>query len=313
MNKIFCIASLTHAAEGRGRALYATYASFYKNTDWRGELVVHLYVNGQSEELSKAIDKLDVEFSDNSKEKFFTFNVYESDVNLGCSSGVNVINDITKEYEYVLFLEGDWMCQNIDKNWLRDSLDLLINHQDIDMIYLRMFENSYKIRHHGAQWAMKGQSLQQLNTWIFRTILEPVYTNNPMLRRNKRFFDTGILPLPEVANETHDSVDWGKPELDIEHAPEGVLNAVYYRYGIFMHYDWSHMFTEDGEFINPAPLQCPWFLKCKFGFIEDKEPVFCVGCNQSQYEDIETVDEYYVHYCDTMDTKKRLAQESHKE
>ena len=136
---------------------------------------------------------------------------------------------------------------------------------------------------------MKGQSLQQLNTELFRNILEPVYTNNPMLRRNKRFFDTGILPLPEVANETHDSVDWGKPELDIEHAPEGVLNAVYYRYGIFIHYDWDHMFTEDGEFINPAPLHCPWFLKCKFGFIEDKEPVFCVGCNQSQYEDIEIV------------------------
>lgn len=303
-NKTLCIASLTHDAVGRGRALYLTYASFYRNTNWKGELEVHLFVNGQSDELSDAIEKIKTEFCDTTKEKYFSLSIHVSEANLGCSIGVNSINEITKEFEYVLFLEGDWICYDVDKNWLHDSLDLLKSHQDIDMIYLRMFENSYKIRHHGAQWAMKGVSLSQLETGIFRNIQDPIYTNNPMLRRNKRFFDTGILPLPEIPNETHESENWGKAENDTENAPRGILNAVYYRYGVFIHYDCKEAFTDDAVFVNNNEMHCPWFNKCKFGFIQDMEPIFCVGCDTVSYEDIQDVDEKYIHYWNTLNRKK---------
>lgn len=307
MKHNFCIASLTHDADGRGRSLYGTYAQFYKNTNWNGPLEVHLFLNGSNEEIANALEKIESEFCDSTKEKYFVLSLYESDKNLGCSIGINSINAITQNYEYVLFLEGDWICYTDDKDWLEKSLNFMENRTDVDMIYLRLLRNSFKIRHHSGYWALEKDSIMQLENSDFRSISSPIYTNNPMIRRNARFFDTGILPLPEIENEVHGSDNWGKAEIDIESKPKGILNGYYYKFGVFIHYDYKDDFNDDGTFKLRNPLYCPLFDKCKFGFIEDMEPVFCVGCTED-YEDIQDVDDRYIHYHRILDMKKQLSE-----
>lgn len=299
MNKDFCIASLTHDAEGRAEALYLTYLSFYNNTNWEGGLQVKLFLNGVNEKLGEAIRKIE---NLNTKEKYFDLEVIFSDENLGCSTGLNMINNITyvQNYKYVLFLEGDWICLQNDKNWLNDSLQYLEEHTDIDLIYLRIFESSYKVRHHGSTWAFEPNTLVKDT---FRPIYDVRYTNNPCIRRNYEFYEKGILPLNEYTGETHDSPDWGKAENDAEYSTQGVINAVYYKFGIFIHYDSPNLFDNNGNFKCPEPMFCPYLDKCKYGFIRDNEPIFCVGCNPLNNDTYEMIDERYIHHHDILNAK----------
>ena len=58
------------------------------------------------------------------------FKIVHSNVNNGVGYGINRLNDLSIDYEYSLFLEGDWITlpkqyTNQDKNWLIRSLELM--------------------------------------------------------------------------------------------------------------------------------------------------------------------------------------------
>lgn len=302
-SKLFCITSLTHDAEGREIALYDTYTTFYRNTYFSGKLKVFLLINGTSEKLVETVERIDKEFG-HSPEKSFDIELIESDINLGCSKGINWINEFGKDYKYVLFLEGDWITLKGSPTWLEESISFMEEREWVDMVYLRTFENSFKVRHHGSQWALTKENTETQET--FRKIESPIYTNNPMIRRNASFYDKCILPLTEIENEVHGSEHWGKAEIEAEAKCRNTCIAYYYKFGVFIHFDRPSVFdTKTGEYINRAPMFCPYFEKCKFGFIEDMEPVFCAGCNPYEYEDWDTVDKQYRRYCDVKDSKEQ--------
>ena len=291
--KKFCIASLTHNSPEKARALYLCYHNLWMHTNFSGSIDVKLFINQSNPDIDKSLEKLEKEFGESSgKEKYFNFDVYESEVNLGCSYGINRINEMTFDYEYVLFLEADWILLPENEEWLNECLSCLDEYPNVDFIYLRMFESSYKVRHHGSHWA-----LLNLNQNKFRFIDSPIYTNNPIIRRNARFFEEKVLPLPEIVNETKESEHWGDAENSNEDSCRSMV-AYYYKFGVFVHYDYDGYFDDEGNFLR-TPIKCPYSDKCKFGFIHSIEQGFCCLCEET--DSIIDVDEKYIKFMDNLD------------
>lgn len=226
--KKIAIVILTHKEVDRPDALLRCVSGLVNNTVHSSIVPIYLFSNGISDDLRCAIDYV----KDRKYEHFVVNDVKINETNLGCSFGVNSANEMVRDYEYVLFLEGDWiMINGIDKNWLSDCIKFLDDNPEVDQIYLRKIQSSMENRcFYGTRW------FSHISEDMFRNTDMSIYTNNPVIRRNNRFYELGILPLPYIENEVKGQPQWGAAE--IEHENKAHLESRIYKYGIFGHFEY---------------------------------------------------------------------------
>lgn len=289
--KKFCISTLTHNDVNRDLYLELTITNFLENTiieniDW------YILINGKSDLIEEKL-KILIE-----KYKNINFITIKSDINLGVGTGINLLNTYTENYEYVLFIEGDWLLldeksTNFNKNWLNECLIFLETNNDIDQIYLRKYLNDIDDRQFGYGYWIKNENILKIeNDFLF--LKEKDYTNNPTLRRNKSFYELNIFPLNEYFDEDNNPTeikglrDWGQAEINVGENGKK-LKTVYLLFGVFVHID-NYIIYNKNE--NKG---CYKFEKynCKYGFLYPLEK-FCIGCDLTKdFTNLESHNHFY--------------------
>jgi hypothetical protein len=288
----YCIATLTHAAPGRAKMLEQTVTSLLAHTEVQDKPDWYIYCNGYSEELRDTVRTLTDRFSSQVR-----FIVEFSPTNQGVGTGINCLNALTAEYEYTLFLEGDWACLHAEDSgqptaWLGAALDLMRTEPEVDACYLRRFVDPIDSRQTGIQFWYQHllradtSSNPGLRYFICRC---PVYTNNPLLRRNAAFHEKGVFPLVQMPNETRGNPDWGQAESRAStHLQQtgGALNLAILYWGVFVHIDNARraLDLETLRVRHSSPDLCGHFnhgaSTCRWGFLENTQPHFCATCRR---------------------------------
>ena len=274
--KKFCITTLTHNASDRKRLLTETIKYFTSNTSYES-LDWFILVNGSTENWKTLETKLISEYPN------INFTFEHSDINLGVGAGINKLNSLTEDYEYTLFLEGDWYCvpehlSFINSEWLNTSLEYLDSNKDISQIVLRKYLDDTDDRMYGYGYFIVKENvikIDKLNDVEFIRLVKREYTNNPHIRRNKDYYDNDIFPLDEFYDDdgtptetSKNNPDWGQAEIKAE--PKGFnINAVYIKFGKFIHGDGYHF-----ELNEIVPTGCG---NCKYGLMAPKK-FWCYSC-----------------------------------
>lgn len=302
MVKKFCISTLTHKEDKRYIKLDSTIESFIRHTnlpftkiDW------YVYCNGYDDStvaiLNNFIDKY---------KNFIKFVVVYSNINNGVGYGINRLNELTKDYEYTLFLEDDWVCLHqedggVDRNWLINCLNILDNDKSIDCFFLRRYGHIIDMRQTRLQ--VDGQITNptfKVKDFDYYIIETPSYSNNPLLRRNSAFFDKKIFPFPEFVNnglptEIKGLVNWGQAEIAAcKHLKENNirLKIAFPKLGNFLHFD-SNSGAIDIKTLRGTKIAeefCENYKNgmsgCKFGFLKNVQPHICIICKkETEYND----------------------------
>lgn len=278
LKRNYCIQTLTHDHPSAGDLLRLTVETLIKNTDIEDEnnskLDWFIRVNGVNKHLQLTLDFLIEEYSD-----IINWCIHVGE-NIGVGAGINFLNSLSKEYEYVLFIEGDWMAiDEVNPKWLYEAIQLLDKNKDVDQVFLRRYLDDVEDRINGMQeWINKDSFKEKItrNNSTFVLLEKGVYTNNPVLRRQQSLFNKNIFPLKEFYDkkgkpaELKGNPDWGQAELQATHTH------------LRSFYEWPGIFKHEG---NPLPdlskLPCK---TCKYGFMSTSE-WFCLSCS--------TKDEFY--------------------
>jgi len=275
--KKLCIQTLTHDYELAGDYLKSVVDSFFKNTfipdvikstdnkiDW------FIRLNGTNEKLNKTIEYITEKYSGE-----VNWNIFVGD-NVGVGAGINFINNKTQDYEFSLFIEGDWICMDgVNKEWLTNSLELLDMYPDIDLVFLRRYLSDMEDRQNGmSEWINSTSFIQkvQQNEDTFILLSRGFYTNNPSIRRQQSLYDKQIFPLNEYydergsPSEIKHSDDWGKAEMEARFT---YLKTLYLWPGIFNH--------ENRPITGDDQILCK---SCKYGFLVTSN-WFCLSCSKN--------------------------------
>lgn len=303
MKKKFCIQTLTHSFLGRGEMLTTTVDSFLENSLFpeyilseNGKIDWYVRFNGTDEELLFQFEKLKIKYND-------IVNWYEyRGENLGVGAGINFLNRLTKDYEYVFFLEGDWITlpDSISglNNWLPAVISCLEEHKDIDVIYLRKYLSDIDDRQFGYSYWIREENIKErveLDGNTFLKLVKREYSNNPHIRRNSKFFEVGIFPLEEFFDKEGKPLEikgndlWGQAEIKAE--PVGFLvNSSYITFGNMVHIDhFYHHYNfneiKNWESFEETTTTCGKYSTgksgCKYGYFFPDEK-FCSVCDHSK-------------------------------
>ena len=295
MNKKFCILTLTHESSNRHIYLKETVEYFLKNTEYDEMLEWYIYINKTNEHFINVCDELIKLYKHR-----VDFKIIHSNVNNGVGYGINRLNEISLDYKFSLFLEGDWICIDSEtggqpKTWLKSSIKILEENKDVDAVFLRRYMNDYESRSTGiwAHYYTQNARVQQIDNLKYFIVPINAYTNNPLVRRNKLFFDKGIFPLSEfftpegVPTElktddiTGDS--WGQAEMNAYKYANKKSKYAMVLWGMFCHIDNMGDFdVSTRSFIADSLRQgCKKYeygkSKCKFGYFSIA-PHFCSIC-----------------------------------
>ena len=297
----FCIATMSHNAQLRAEYLERTIVSFLDaNPDFDGDW--YIFLNSYNDELLEVTERLFNQYSN------VSWHLELSEKNLGVGAGINRLNKMTEHAEYVLFLEGDWTClpqkiSKLENNWIVRMIDLFDTNPELDQMVLRRYQNDTDDRQFGYSYWLKEEilleekSFYDINYWI---LSKKEYTNNPVFRRNRRFYETGIFPLPEFFDENGEAAEvkgnpnWGRAEIEKE--PEGFqLKSAFMKFGAFLHdehwpfkLDWESYYQS----LKPCGFAGPEF-NCKYGFIR-LEQYFCGCCPKSwKFTELEKHNHYF--------------------
>ena len=293
----FCIVTLTHNDINRDVYLKKTIDSFINNTDFDGIIDWYIHCNGDNELIYDVVK--------NAKDTYVSkinFHYSSSPINMGCGVGINFLNSLVMDYEYVLFLEGDWICLpseisgHID--WLRDSLNYLEENKNISQLLLRRFISDYDDRQYGLGYWIREDNIRKIDRLKneYFHLVKKEYVNNPYIRRNKDFYEKGILPLNEYFNEDGTPAEikgnplWGQAEIQAEHRGYSIESS-YLALGNMVHCETWEFYEKYDELINNVPT-CKKYLNtgksgCKYGFFFPTK-MFCEICDHSKnFTDLE--------------------------
>jgi hypothetical protein len=292
---------MSHNAQLRAEYLERTIVSFLDaNPDFDGNW--YIFLNSYNDELLEVTERLFNQYSN------VSWHLELSEKNLGVGAGINRLNKMTEHTEYVLFLEGDWTClpqkiSKLENNWINRMIDLFDTNPELDQMVLRRYQNDTDDRQFGYSYWLKEEilleekSFYDINYWI---LSKKEYTNNPVFRRNRRFYETGIFPLPEFFDENGEAAEvkgnpnWGRAEIEKE--PEGFqLKSAFMKFGAFLHdehwpfkLDWESYYQS----LKPCGFAGPEF-NCKYGFIR-LEQYFCGCCPKSwKFTELEKHNHYF--------------------
>ena len=293
MNKI-CISTLTHDAPDRADSLRKTIENLYHNyegpkIDW------YILSNGYNKDI-KAVTQWAV---DNCSDKF-RFDIELSTKNLGVGGGINRLNSKhDSTHEYTFFLEGDWINLPHDisghsKNWFWNAVNLLDENPSIDQVQFRRYLDELDDRQYGYGFWIKEKNFDKYiengDKWMI--VKEREYVNNPVIRRNSKFYDLDIFPLGEYFDEEGKTLEtkenpetWGRAE--IEAVKKSKINAAWLMFGNFVHAEHFTEYGDDWEKLIASNLGCGKYKfgvsTCKYGYLFTRSfGGFCYGCSLSE-------------------------------
>ena len=280
---------LLHNAPDRADALRRTFIHLAKGCLLYPDIIpVYILVNQSNPDIDEELEFITSRWQD----VLFDFHIEKLPENIGCGAGINYLNSLAFDYEYTLFLECDWILkEDTPPTWLDSAISFMNTYPLVDGIYLRRFRHDYESRAYGGGEFLEIETFKNTithNSIPFRKIFHPRYTNNPVLRRNKRFFDIGIFPLPtpENAVEEKGSGFWSSAEGQVEYIPQQSKMEFYYEdFGYFLHQE-PGMFQVANEYYQGTTnfstqkcMACKHGLsQCKWGFCNQENELFCDVC-----------------------------------
>jgi hypothetical protein len=285
----FCICTLTHSNPDRGRALKYTVSSFME--DYTGDMFEwFIWVNITDDSINESLEWIQQEYSNRVK-----FNIHVSNVNLGPGGGINRLSEMSKEYEYSIFLEGDWLyvpnkISGLSHNWIQDSIKFLNDFPDVTHIQLRKYLDDLDDRQYTYGYWMRPENVERIVDYTggeYIIMKERMYTNTPCLRRMSAYYDLGIFPLKEFYDEDGNPSEhkgkpmWGQAELSATKE----IKAAWLHFGAFVHFeDWNYVdawdqYIEDGFGCNVHKLR--GHNRCKYGYMTPNH-IFCSSCSKDE-------------------------------
>lgn len=271
----YCIQTITHDYPGAGALLELVVDQFIQKTDITSstgaKLDWFIRANGINKDLQATLEHLPKKYSN-----VINWHIFVGQ-NLGVGAGINFLNQKCVDYEYLLFIEGDWVITSeVNKDWLSSSLQILEENPEYEQVFLRRYYSDYEDRINGMSDYVNAKSFLgkvQKQGVDFLCLKEGLYTNNPSIRRQKEFFNRGFFPLNEYydqegkATEVKGTPDWGKAEIE---ARTSSLKTFYLWPGIFRH---------EGKPYYPLPkIPC---TTCKYEF-ENAANWFCLSCSKDE-------------------------------
>lgn len=284
----FCVCTLTHSTEDRGRALQYTIKTFME--DYVGERFEwFIWVNVTDEEINKTLDWAKQTYSDRVQ-----FNIHISDINLGPGAGINRLNEWSKDYEFSFFIEGDWIkvpsrVSGLSHHWIQESIEFLKAYPDITHIQLRKYLDDMDDRQYTFGHWIRPENVEGVVDWTgnkYVIMKERNYTNTPCLRRMSAYYDAGVFPLIEYYDadgnptEHKGKDDWGKAEINTRST-----KAAWIQYGNFLHFEnWPYLDNWD-KYIEDK-FGCGKFElrgenRCKYGYMTPSI-MFCGMCERDK-------------------------------
>lgn len=200
-------------------------------------------------------------FINSVKNIFNMYNVKDYQIlnvnNMGLSKANNLLAKSTENFEYVLHLEDDWILYDIHREWLNICVDFLENNKDVSTIALRKYgsdrekfsygwSRTIPYRCHVYKDNFNYQNKLSKKIGNFTEILNYLFTFNPVIRRNKDYYNCNVYPLPEFNDfdtkedlfnkGSHSGEYWGFCEaLTMEKIRD--LKTYMYKEGCFIHFD----------------------------------------------------------------------------
>lgn len=287
--KKYCIQTLTHDYARAGSLLKMVVDQFVKNTDIdstvNGKLDWYVRVNGLNKDLQSTLDIITRQYSD-----LINWHIFIGE-NIGVGAGINLLNEQCLDYEYTLFIEGDWICLDSEvsgasTSWLKDSISILDKNPQVGQVFLRRHISDVEDRQYGmSNWFNSSSNISEQSEGAtnFIHLSEGKYTNNPTLKRQQSYYDVGIFPLNEyysqdgiptevktyIAGKQQLHSDWGQAE--IVAMPKGHnLENFWLWPGNFHHV--SNLSIQD--YISPCQ-------QCKYGFFKPSV-WFCLSCSSNE-------------------------------
>lgn len=301
--KNLSLTTLTHTDARRQEFLVKCVKSVVVNTNLDSKVNWYVLINNYNSSWENTINRI----QDLAAKSNFDIHFYKSEKNLGVGGGINYLNNLVKDYEFSVFIEGDWLCipqelSKIDNNWLIDSIDYMNSNTEIDCIQLRRYLNDVDHRRFGFAHWIRTSNLEKIQTFKNKTyfyLKEREYTNPPTIRRHSRFFDIGLFPLDEWFNDDGNSLEvkgnplWGEAEIRKESLGKQ-LNTVYLAFGNFVHLDDWPGPVEQEELKKFKIEGCNKYNGgCKYGFLISDEK-FCKCCRfNKKFVDLDIHNHYY--------------------
>lgn len=293
--KKFCILTLTHESKNRPSYLKETVESFLDNTEYDSIIDWFIYINKTNEEFLSVCNELMEKYKNK-----VNFKIIHSNVNNGVGYGINRLNELSNDYIYSLFLEGDWKCMSPEisgqpKTWLKTSIQLLDENLDTDAVFLRRYMNDYESRSTGIWAHYSVENSKILTKDNLRYFISPInaYTNNPLIRRNEYFYINKTFPLKEFFDKDGNptelkidnimSNDWGMAEINTQ-PKHKKIKYIMLAWGNFCHIDNMNYFdTSTQAFVSSESMVgCKKYKNgqstCKFGYY-NIAPHFCALCS----------------------------------
>ena len=229
-----------------------------------------ILLQGCNQDHIEKLDELLENYSETHPMINFELLVYKK--NLGLSKGNNILAEKTKNYKYVLHIEDDWitLTKNVTgsgNHWLKSSMEFMEEHPETSTLFLVKFPNGSKhkswnqiVHYNTFKHNDNFDYLRKMreNTKIimkddikYQLITTFLFTFNPAIRRNARYYACGVYPLLEKEDvrqgdennwkmtQYKDIIDWGWCEAD---AMEKTRGEITYNVasGIFGHHeDWA--------------------------------------------------------------------------
>ena len=271
MKKI-CIATLS--SRDRVKFLKITIESFVERTILNEKIDWYIFSNGSSEITVSYIKELVL----NQPYEKINFIASFSEENLGLGRGVNFLNNLIKDkYEYVYFLEDDWITLSFDlsgkdENWFNTTIDFLDENKNVTYVILRRYSSEMEMRCYSYAQIIDGiKETKNYKNCIYAKS-KSAYVNNPHIRRDKIFWDDGIFPHFEPENETKDNrINWCQSEIDANRRASGCgLETWYMLLGPIQHIE----DIENRDLDSTIRKGCGLYGEipgqrnsCKYGFI----------------------------------------------
>lgn len=291
--KNFCICTLADGRPGREEFLKYTIKTFIDN--WSGDSFEwFVLINIPSPEIISVIEEAQKTYSN------IKWNVHFSEINLGPGGGINRLNELSKGYEYSLFLEGDWVTipnyiSGFSDEWLINSIKLLETYPHINQVQFRRYLNDADDRAYGfSDWIQK-ENIENIidNGDKFYLLKNREYVNTPTLRRMSTYYEKGIFPLDEFYDENGNPTevkgnsDWGMAEINASKKP---LTGAWLEFGNFVHFEnWPYK-DKWNEWLETS-YGCGTFKAknpCKYGFMLPMIQ-YCMTCSLNEnINDIES-------------------------
>lgn len=313
--KKFCILTLTHESNNRPEYLKDTINSFLDNTEYDEIIDWFIYINKTNSEFISTCNQLIDQYKNR-----VDFKIVHSNVNNGVGYGINRLNELSIDYEYSLFLEGDWRCMTFETSgqpntWLKTGIELLDQNIDTEAVFLRRYMSDYESRSTGifGRYWVDNTKVELKNGVKYFIAPTNIYTNNPLIRRNKCFYDNKIFPLQEFldsdGNPTELKINniiyenWGQAEIQAQPMNKKI-KYIMLVWGNFCHIDNMDSFDKQTQkFVEQESTSgCKKYnngqSKCKFGYY-NISPHFCTLCSTTilelEIEKIFSKENYLLH------------------